>query len=55
MIHAERQYLNLIGKIIKYGIRENTRNGYTKTIIGNTMRFPLDNNEIPFITTKGIN
>lgn len=51
-MHGERQYLNLIGKIIKYGIRENTRNGYTKTIIGNTMRFSLDNNEIPFVTTK---
>ena len=31
---------------------EKTRNGYTKTIIGHTMRFPLDNEQIPILTTK---
>ena len=27
--HPEYQYLSLVGKVIKYGIRK-TRNGYTK-------------------------
>lgn len=50
--HPERQYLHLIGKILKYGTLEKTRNGYTRTLIGHTMRFPLENDEIPILTTK---
>lgn len=50
--HPERQYLHLIGKILKYGTVEKTRNGFTRTIIGHTMRFPLDNDQIPILTTK---
>ena len=52
MIHPERQYLNLITKIIRHGIRERTRNGNTKTIMGAMMKFPLNNNYIPIMTTK---
>jgi len=50
--HPEYQYLNLIDKIIKEGIYEETRNGATKAIIGASMRFPLDNGQIPILTTK---
>ena len=49
--HPERQYLHLIGKILKYRTLRKT-NGYTRTLIGNTMRFPLDNDQIPILTTK---
>ena len=34
------------------GVREKTRNGITKSIIGANMRFPLNDNQIPFLTTK---
>tara|TARA_B100000963_G_scaffold360371_1_gene390986 strand:- start:19376 stop:20284 length:909 start_codon:yes stop_codon:yes gene_type:complete len=51
-MHPEKQYLNLISNIIKHGIKEKGRNGNTKTVMGALMRFPLDNNKIPFVTTK---
>lgn len=51
-MHPERQYLNLIGNILKNGIRETGRNGNTKTIIGAMMKFPLNDNIIPIMTTK---
>jgi len=50
--HPELQYLSLIKKVINNGIREKGRNGYTKSIIGQTMRFPLNDNQIPIVTTK---
>ena len=50
--HQEYQYLSLVGKVIKYGIREKSRNGYTKTLIGESMRYSLINNQIPLLTTK---
>lgn len=50
--HPEKQYLSLIKHIIKNGVREKGRNGYTKTIIGANMRYSLNDNKIPFITTK---
>ncbi len=52
MIHPEIQYLNLINKIVRHGIKERTRNGKTKTIMGAIMKFPLNNNIIPIMTTK---
>ena len=52
MRHPEKQYLNLIKNIIKNGVKENGRNGITKSIIGAHMRFPLTNNQIPLLTTK---
>ena len=50
--HPEKQYLSLIKHIIKNGERKLGRNGYTKTIIGANMRYSLNDNKIPFITTK---
>ena len=37
--HCERQYLDLIKNIIKYGTIEKTRNGATRTLLGQSMRF----------------
>lgn len=51
-MHPELQYLSLIKNIIQNGVKQKGRNGYTKTVIGASMRFPLNNNQIPFITTK---
>lgn len=50
--HEEYQYLNLINKIIKDGSWELGRNGNTKVIIGESMRFSLKDNQIPLLTTK---
>jgi len=52
MVHPEKQYLRLVKNIIKHGIKEVGRNGTTYTQIGAMMRFPLENREIPILTTK---
>ena len=52
VIHPELQYLNLVNDIIKNGVKEETRNGVTKSIIGAQMKFPLSANQIPLLTTK---
>lgn len=49
---AEKQYLNLITKICKHGFKEIGRNGSTLSVIGEKMSFNLQDNKIPFITTK---
>ena len=48
----EYQYLSLIKKIIKNGVKERGRNGTTYTQIGGMMRFSLEDNKIPIMTTK---
>ena len=48
----EYQYLSLIKKIIKNGIKERGRNGITYTQIGAMMKFSLEDNKIPIMTTK---
>ena len=48
----EQQYLDLIKNILENGSFERGRNGYTKSIFGNMMRFSLHNNTIPILTTK---
>lgn len=54
MQHEEQQYLNLIQDIIKNGSWEETRNGKTKSIFGNSMRFSLKDGIIPLLTTKKV-
>lgn len=51
---AERQYLNLIKRILKNGSIQKTRNGMTQSLIGETMRFSLKDNKLPLLTTKHI-
>jgi len=48
----ELQYVNLIKKIIDEGHWEEGRNGKTKSIFGEMMRFSLQAGKIPILTTK---
>lgn len=50
--HEEQQYLNLIKQILDNGTWEEGRNGKTKAIFGNMMRFSLKDGKIPILTTK---
>jgi thymidylate synthase len=50
----EKQYLNLIQKILKDGYLEEGRNGNTKSIFGYSMRFSLKDGAIPLLTTKRV-
>jgi thymidylate synthase len=52
--HAEYQYLYLIHKILNTGTMEEGRNGNTKSVFGNSMRFSLAEGVIPFLTTKRV-
>ena len=48
----EYQYLNLVEKIIEKGHDESGRNGVTRSVFGESMRFSLSNGKIPILTTK---
>jgi thymidylate synthase len=50
--HEEYQYFNLIENILENGVWEQGRNGKTKSIFGNSMRFSLKDYKIPILTTK---
>ena len=50
--HPELQYINLIKHIIQNGDIETGRNGNTKHIFGHNMRFSLENNTLPLLTSK---
>ena len=51
-MHQEHQYLDLIKNILDNGTWEEGRNGRTKSVFGNMMRFDLTNGKIPILTTK---
>jgi thymidylate synthase len=53
-VHPEYQYLYLIHKILNTGTMEEGRNGNTKSIFGNSMRFSLKDGIVPFLTTKRV-
>ena len=50
--HEEYQYLNILQHILENGVWEKGRNGKTKSIFGNSMRFSLKDGKIPILTTK---
>lgn len=50
--HEEYQYLNILENILENGFWEEGRNGKTKSIFGNSMRFSLKDGKIPILTTK---
>lgn len=52
--HEEYQYLDLIDNILKNGSIVKGRNGTTKSIFGASMRFSLQDNTIPILTTKKV-
>ena len=51
-VHEEYQYLNLLNNILENGFWEEGRNGKTKSLFGHSMRFSLQNGQIPILTTK---
>jgi len=52
--HEEQQYLDLIRDILNKGSVVEGRNGKTKSIFGAAMRFSLENDTIPILTTKKV-
>lgn len=48
----EKQYLNLVKSVLIKGVKEERRNGMVYTSIGENMKFSLNDNSIPFPTTK---
>ena len=50
--HEEYQYLNILENILENGFWEEGRNGKTKSIFGQSMRFSLKDGKIPILTTK---
>jgi len=53
-IHEETQYLQLISNIIDKGDVKMGRNGLVYNKIGTSMRFSLENDVMPLITTKKV-
>ena len=49
---CEYQYLNLIHDVLSNGIKETRRNGKVLTKIGAMMKFSLQDDKLPLITTK---
>ena len=52
VFHDENQYLNLIEDIIESKQEFIGRNGSTLAVFGSAMHFSLENNVIPYLTTK---
>ena len=48
----ENQYLDLLGNILMNGDIRKTRSGTTRSIFGAQMKFSLENNQLPLLTTK---
>lgn len=53
-VDEETQYLDIVRRILETGTWENTRNGKTISVFGAMMRFSLQNNTIPILTTKKV-
>ena len=51
-MHPEKQYLCLVDRILRQGKREQGRNGITRVLLGETLKFSLTNNTLPLLTTK---
>ena len=51
-IHQEYQYLNLICRTLNKKNLQKSRNGHVYQVLGESMRFSLENNTIPLLTTK---
>ena len=51
---GEQQYIDLIKDIITNGEYVKGRNGGTLAVFGRSMRFSLENNTIPILTSKKI-
>ena len=51
-VSCEYQYLNLIKRVVNEGSKEIGRNGTVYSTIGESMRFSLENDKLPLLTTK---
>ena len=50
---SEKAYLDLMQKILDDGIETSDRTGVgTKSLFGETVKYSLENNTIPLLTTK---
>jgi thymidylate synthase len=52
--HEENQYLNLLEDILSTNSEFVGRNGKTLSVFGSAMRFSLEHNKLPLITTKKV-
>ena len=52
--HEENQYLNLLDDILSTNNEFVGRNGKTLSVYGSAMRFSLEHNKLPLITTKKV-
>lgn len=52
IITDEKEYINLIEEVLRCGSTEVGRNGKTIEIFGKMMRFSLEDNKLPLLTTK---
>ena len=50
----EQPYLDLIRDVLDNGTMKETRNGNTLSVFGRQMRFSLENNTLPLLTTKRV-
>lgn len=50
----EQPYLDLITDVLNNGTMKETRNGNTLSVFGRQMRFSLENNTMPLLTTKRV-
>ena len=50
----EIQYLDLLKLVKENGIIKNTRNGITYSYFGHLLKFDINNNGFPLLTTKKI-
>ena len=51
-VSCEYQYLNLIKRVVNEGSKEIGRNGTVYSTIGESMRFSLEDDKLPLLTTK---
>lgn len=53
-MYDEKGYLELLKTTMKYGIQKNTRNGNTISFFSFLLKFHMDNNKYPLLTTKKV-
>lgn len=52
--HPEKQYLDLLTRILREGDDRETRNGWTRALFGEQMRFDVTLDAFPLLTTKKV-
>lgn len=49
---ADDDYLRLVREVLKHGDKQEGRNGGVRVVVGAALAFPLNDGQVPFITTK---